>query len=275
MLVRHLGLVSETRQLEVRDLTRVAAALQKQVARDVSPIWTLTATVSAFASLDDVPLGYWPVVVVDDVKGAAGVHQDDDGQPYALVEAGEDWSLTASHETLEMLVDPFGNRLIAGPSVNPSQGRVEYLVEVCDPSEAGENGYTVNGLRVSDFYTPRFFDPVAEPGARYSFTGAITRPRQVLQGGYLSWRDPISGHWFQQIFFGQEPEYKDLGRLTAREGSFRSQVDRRTPQARRTWRRAPEAAALRALRAASQSAFDAASAKAASLRKQIAELTKS
>ena len=37
------------------------------------------------------------------------------------------WSLTASHECLEMLADPFGNRLIAGDSPKPDQGRVQIL----------------------------------------------------------------------------------------------------------------------------------------------------
>ena len=40
----------------------------------------------AFPRVRDVPAGYWPVVVVDDVKGSAGYHLDRNGQPYALVE---------------------------------------------------------------------------------------------------------------------------------------------------------------------------------------------
>ena len=35
---------------------------------------------------------------------------------------------------------------------------MEFLVEVCDPCEVPALGYTVNGVRVSDFYTPRYFD---------------------------------------------------------------------------------------------------------------------
>ena len=75
---------------------------------------------------------------------------------------------------------------------------MEFLVEVCDPSEAAEFGYTVNDILVSDFYTPRFFDPALDTQARYSFTGAITKPRQILRGGYVSWHDPVSNHWWQQ-----------------------------------------------------------------------------
>jgi len=63
---------------------------------------------------------------------------------------------------------------------------VQFLVEACDPSEATEFAYTANGILVSDFYSVRFFDPVAARGVRYSFTGAIRRPREVIRGGYLS-----------------------------------------------------------------------------------------
>ena len=142
-----------------------------------------------------------------------------------------DWVLTTSHEVLEMLADPFGNRLVAGHSPKPGQGRVEFLVEVCDPSEAAQFGYTINGLLVSDFYAPAFFDPVAHSGTRYSFTGAIKRPRRVRTGGYLSWHEPISDHWWQaQWFSGTKPRYADLGVLTG-QGSLRSQIDAMTPTA--------------------------------------------
>jgi hypothetical protein len=33
---------------------------------------------------------------------------------------------------------------------------------------------------------PRFFDPVETPAAFYSFTGALERPLQVIDGGYIT-----------------------------------------------------------------------------------------
>ena len=171
--------------------------------------------VDALPNLEDVPVGYWPMIIVPDVEGAAGIHLDQDGQPYALIEMSDSWSLTASHEMLEMLADPFGNRVVAGRSLKRGQGRVEFLVEVCDPSEAAQFGYTVNDILVSDFYTPRFFDPAFDIQARYSFTGAISKPRQVLRGGYVSWHDPVSNHWWQQTWFGARKEFRDLGEFDA------------------------------------------------------------
>ena len=185
MLARQTALVSENMTITFSELGRVSAALQRQAVRDLGPIWEVQATVDAFQKLEDVPLGYWPIIVMDEINtpGAAGVHEDKDGQPFALVQASPGWSLTASHECLEMLVDPFGNRLVPGLSPKPGQGRVEFLVEVCDPSEAAAFAYTVNGVTVSDFYTPHYFDPVVNPAVPYSFTAAIKKPRDVLKGG--------------------------------------------------------------------------------------------
>jgi hypothetical protein len=228
MLLRHVALVSETQSISFSELSRVSAALQKQAIRDLGPIWNIQATCDAFGRLEDVPVGYWPIIVEDDIRtpGAAGIHEDKDGQPFALVTAGSGWSLTASHELVEMLVDPFGNNLTAGQSTMPGQGRVEFLVEPCDPSEAVQFAYVINGVTVSDFYTPLFFSTMHNPANRYSQTGAIKKPRQVLKGGYLSWHDPITDHWFQETFFsGSKSKFRDLGRLTASSNkSFRRQI---------------------------------------------------
>jgi hypothetical protein len=128
-------------------------------------------------------------------------------------------------------VDPRGVRVIAGQSPKAGQHRVNFLVEVCDPSEDEKFGYTVNGVLVSDFYTPHFFDPVAVAGAHISFTGAITKPRQVLPGGYLSWHDPKTDHWFQETYFGRKPVFRDLGKMTQSAKSIRRQIYDVTPQA--------------------------------------------
>lgn len=231
MLTKNLGLVSEAEGHDPSDVARVAAALQRQATRDFGPVWDVEATVDAFPCLEDVPVGYWPMIVRDDIEvpGAAGIHLDKDGQPFALITMSDSWSLTAGHEMLEMLADPFGNRVIPGRSPKRNQGRVEFLVEVCDPSEAAQFGYTVNDILVSDFYTPRFFDPVQSDAVRYSFTGAITSPRTILRGGYISWHEPVSDHWWQQLWFGQRKEYRDLGVFdTGAAASLRAWIDGQT-----------------------------------------------
>jgi hypothetical protein len=232
-LLRQVAIISESKLVPADEVARIAAAIQKQVQRDFAPAWNISATVAPFAQLEDVPLGTWPVIVQDDIGYyAAGIHLDHDGQPFALVEASDKEgvaSLTCSHECLEMLADPFGKRLVAGDSPKPDQGRVVFLVEVCDPSEAATYAYTVDSELVSDFYLPSFFDPLAASGVRYSFTGAISEPRSVLQGGYLSWMVEETREWWQEVWFGTpESKFVNLGQVNGASRSLRTELDRIT-----------------------------------------------
>jgi hypothetical protein len=228
MFVSHVSLVSQTNRLTLGQLSLASAAIQKQITRDFGPVWNIEASIDAFEKLSDVPLGYWSIIIRNDIPfDAQGIHLNRaNGQPFALVQFSQNWALTTSHECLEMLADPSGNRTQAGNSVKPGQERVEYLVEVCDPSEAAKFGYSVNGILVSDFYTPNYFDPLAAPGVRYSFTGAIEGPREVLDGGYLSWFDPISSHLFQVFVNGANKQFVDRGPLPDGFGSLRAFADR-------------------------------------------------
>jgi hypothetical protein len=240
-LLAQIALVPEDDRVGISpsNLTRVATALQKQVTRDFSPIWEVDGSVDAFMNLEDVPLGYWPIVLCQDIPELAlGYHTDREGQPFALVRFTANWSLTASHECLEMLADPFGNRLIPSFSLREDQGPVSYLVEICDPCEGAPFAYTdpSNGVWVSDFYTPDFFDPQAASGVRYDFAGHIRQPRQVLDGGYISWHEPGTHEWWQLQYFDDQQRFVNLGQLED-ERNLREAIDRRT-------KRRPEALGL-------------------------------
>jgi hypothetical protein len=224
----NLALVVETRRIPRAAIKEVAAAVQRQISRDFAPIWDVDATLDPFLALSDVPPGYWPIVVRDDFPGMdiIGIHLDEKGQPFALVQNNPTWSLTVSHEALEMISDPWGSRLVPGGSPRPGQGLVELLVEVCDPPGGVAHAYTVNGYLVSDFVTPSYYDPVAVPGGRYSFTGAIERPRSIVGGGYLAWRDPASDEWWAWDWVNiPQPQFRRLGRLSDPSKPLRQQVD--------------------------------------------------
>jgi hypothetical protein len=219
MFDRHVALVSE--EIDLRELTKVASALQVQATRDFTPIWGIGAIVSVFEHFADVPIGQWPIWVKKKINDPddLGYHTDRRHQPYALVLYTDGWTITASHEMLEMLADPFGNRLVPGPSIRPvdKEGRVEYLVEVCDPCEDSRFAYSINGVMVSDFITPHFHAPGETSGARYSFTGAVKAPRQVLINGYVSFNDPLDGRmWMAMNSGGQRLQFKNLGPATAK-----------------------------------------------------------
>ena len=249
-LTDHVALVSLTRDIPTRLLLQAAAAIQKQLTRDFAPYWGLRVTVDAFEDLESVPSDYHPVVlfaashdlvgtleyavgeertadIVDDVERGTltGLHMNSfTRQPFALVEANDTWSVTLSHETLEMVSDPFGNRLIAAAHPFDPRRRVRYLLEVCDPCQA--IWYPVNGVPVSDFICPRYFDPVFPDRDRYSFTGSIERTLQILEGGYLSWIDPGDSALYQ-LGAGEtvETQVADLDDLKRSTAALRTIVD--------------------------------------------------
>jgi hypothetical protein len=225
-VLAHIALVSSTPDVTFAQLAPVSAAIQKQVSRDFGPIWNVQATVDCFATLEDVPVGYWPVILQDELpNGAAGLHKrGDNKQPFALVALTTNWTVFMSHEVLEMLVDPQGNFTRAGNSLKSGQGRVEYLLEVCDPCQASKFAYTVNAVMVSDFYTPQYFEPV-KTNARYSYSGRITGPRRVLDGGYLSWFDPQTQHLFQLMVDGKKETIVDKGEVPFDAESLRALSD--------------------------------------------------
>jgi hypothetical protein len=250
MLTDYVALVSLTRDISTSNLLKVAAAVQKQVTRDFTPLWGIRASVAAFENLKDVPNDYHPVLVFgdpDELLGqlefevgnagaarlveqfasgrVAGIHTNAfTRQPFALIQAGNDWSVVVSHEVLEMLADPYGNRLVAARHPTDPDERVKYLLEVCDPCQTV--GYTVNGWKVSDFYTPRFFDPLQNPAAFYSFTGAIERPLQLLDGGYITWVDPHDSGLYQLQGGDHEPVLlADIRKLARTSAPLRTVVD--------------------------------------------------
>jgi hypothetical protein len=227
---RHFALVSDVRNHNLADLLAVAAAVERQLTDDVPRFWGVSGTVSVFTKLELVPADYWPVIVSDKFTfPSLGFHQELNGTPYALVKYTRSYSQAVSHEMIEMLTDPHGERLVAGASVKRGQGRVNFLVEVCDPSEGSDFGYEVDGILVSDFYTQRYFDDEYQPGVRYSFTGAIKQPRQVLKEGYLTWEDPDDKSRWQEVRFGENQGILELPSLPDGDDGLRVKVDRVTP----------------------------------------------
>ena len=239
MLTIKVGLVDTTNTVDTQMMAAVAAALNVQVTRDVPQFWPVQATVSYLPDPHKIPQGVWPVQLVKTLPpGEGGFHMTKHNQPYAKVIVtphSDEWTVDASHETIEMLIDPNGNRLqtsmsigIANGKIEDSTGRFEYLVEACDPCEADPFTYSIDGVTVSDFITPHFYDLQAAPGARYSFTGAIKAPREILPGGYISWIDPQSNE-MQQILWAdpnQPPVLRNLG--PAAGGSLRLFIESNT-----------------------------------------------
>jgi hypothetical protein len=229
MMLRKVGVISETSNATAEEVSIVAAALQVQVLEHFAPLWGIPATVSHFPTVAAaLTSGHWPIIVRDDIgTDATGVHRDKNSQPFALVRHAPGWPLTASHECLEMLADPSFNMLVPAQSLRTDQGQVEFLVEVCDPCQDGEFAYLVNNVMLSDFCTPSYYNDSAQmPGARYSFRGHVTAPRQVLKGGYISWHDPETDHWWRMDFDGVNRFFFERDTLDPGTEGLRATLDR-------------------------------------------------
>ena len=90
-----------------------------------------------------------------------------------------------------------------------------------------------------------------------------------MKGGYLSWHDSVTDHWFQQTFFtGNAPKFRDLGRLTISAKSFRRQIYDVTHQAFEA--RRPKGKQVTSAKQALFATADTTDSKAAKWREQIA-----
>lgn len=169
------------------------AALQIQLDRDWLPQWGTTANLLFYTRTQTIPANYWPLYIQDtaDISGALGYHTETaSGRPFGRVfvktaaQYGYNWTVTLSHELLEMMADPFVNLTVFSQTSNKT-GKL-YAFEVCDAVEADAYGYLINGVLVSDFVYPSWFDPYQRaPGTKYDQMNRVRVPFQILPGGYM------------------------------------------------------------------------------------------
>jgi hypothetical protein len=75
-----------------------------------------------------------------------------------------------------------------------------YAYEVCDACEADQFSYAIDGVQVSDFVYPAWFESFRTAGsAQFDFQKQINAPLQLLTGGYIGVFDVASGSGWQQI----------------------------------------------------------------------------
>jgi hypothetical protein len=243
----HVALVDETGVFDQEELAEVAGALNEQVQADFRPIWGGPgATVGAYRK---APPNTWRIILQEklDVQGALGYHTDENNVPVSYVDVigrnGEidpGWTVTASHELLEMLADPWGSRMHAArlpqmvteadlglPKPKAHQvTRVSYLLEVADPPEAAS--YEVGGVAVSDFITPDWYRTNPKVSEAYSHQGTCIQPREVAPGGYVSFM-LADRDWWQVYNINGRLRFAHLGRFDRKEfATLRAFTDTRS-----------------------------------------------
>lgn len=200
-----IAIINQSTAATDAEIQSYVPALETQVIRDFGPTWGFGAPIKWFAKDDPAVAGHWQVVVLDnaDQAGALGYHDTTTADlPMAKVFAATDkqynqsLSVTMSHEILEMLGDPYINMTT---TVEDSNGNISRLIayEACDAVEADELGYDINGVLVSDFMLPCWFDQNSK-ATKFDHLGHCTSPLEVLSGGYIGFWTPTGG-WTQQI----------------------------------------------------------------------------
>lgn len=183
------------------DVKKMVDAIQVQIDRDWTPAWGVPAKLSLVPHGQKPPATMWWQTIFDhaDQAGALGYHDlTSAGLPIGKVfakttlDAGDLVSVTLSHEVLEMLGDPDINLIV-------QKGPRAYAYEVCDAVEDDSLGYDINGVRVSDFVYPQYFETFWHKGAtKFDHLGHLSGPvPNITHGGYMSYLDFATGQWKQ------------------------------------------------------------------------------
>ena len=186
---------------------KMVRALQRQVDEHFQPAWGIQAKLV----FNEEPLLSMKMFIkdraADEDAGYLGYHFRD-GLPVTYVFAKDDieekgeFSSTLSHELLEMLVDPGVNLYAFGFYRDRSGKRRKAFVpyELCDPVEA--DTYKIDGVPVSNFVLPEWFEPEHEDGfMQMDFRGLLNSPFSLAPGGYMDayWNGKTKTIWGPKI----------------------------------------------------------------------------
>lgn len=191
--------------------------LQTQVTRDFAPAWGIDADLVFVPKGHKPPPGTWWLSLMDysDQQGALGYHDvTPEGLPIGKafiasdIQAGYKWTITVSHELLEMLADPEIDLTVFVQRTNTT-GTL-YAYESCDACEDDSFGYLIGTHFVSDFVYPAWFESTLKPGsAKMDHMNHITKPLQLLTGGYIgTFNVSRGGGWTQLTPHGEETNLK-------------------------------------------------------------------
>jgi hypothetical protein len=217
-------------QITDSDLHTAIRAINRQIAEDFEPYWSLGAqlrlegkstvkpTKQSLADMrGDAVLYMWDELDVDD---ALGYHdQNNRGIPYGFVftelarELQENWTVTLSHEALELIGDPEVNLLVVGPHPADRRVNVFHWYEMCDAVQA--ETYEIDGVEVANFVLPLYFTGGDERGGRNDFLGKSHQGVTLCSfgvnpGGYIGFFDPRSR---TQKTFSMKGDAEGLRRL--------------------------------------------------------------
>jgi hypothetical protein len=179
---------SSISQQEIVDFSTI---LHKQINWEFSAVWKTNAIiVPEFCSISEAKSWTWKLILMNhpsklEDAGRLGLHRlDQDLVPYSVVFTelcalwGVSWEEYASHEALEMLINPQLNRYVKYKDM-------WYCQEICDPVY-GSHYIQKSSVekKVANFVYPSYYLENA-PGP-YDYLGLLKKPFSCLPTGYVS-----------------------------------------------------------------------------------------
>jgi hypothetical protein len=211
-----IAVLNQSKLITDDQAAEMTQAIATQVRMDAAPLWDRSpAAVIFYTDPKAIPATAHGIAIVDTIQdqpqGVLGFHTEDKGGKLWGVVAAKpeldnggqpttgDWSVSSvlSHEVLEMYIDPNINLW-----ANDHQGKA-YAFEVCDPVEAPT--YDIDGVSVSNFVIPAWFDWQAGPTAQFDQLGLLHAPFSLLKGGYVVFE---SAGQAQKKFGAEFPEWR-------------------------------------------------------------------
>jgi hypothetical protein len=153
------------------DVIAVMEAIQIQIDEQFAPKGYKSAKLEYVAKDKNPRAGTWRLIISSEKNPGwttPGFHTFNGllGVPEGFVyldriQPVENWSITASHEVLEMLANPNVD-LIAHRPIKLETDKIEvfasYAYEVCDQCFTDDDAYEIGKVRVSNFVIPEWFD---------------------------------------------------------------------------------------------------------------------
>lgn len=198
----NLYVVNQSTLVSDGDVQTMTRACAHQLRYDAAPLFGLalipvTYTTKQALKSGAVPPGSWVISVLDDPDqaDALGWHTEEQGEliygrtfARPVLDNGGDAlskelsvASVLSHEVLETFADPHCN-------LYADSGRgYSVAYEVCDPVESDSYPVAVSGKNVmlSNFVTPKWFDPQAAAGDTFDYMGNCSEPFEMTRGGYI------------------------------------------------------------------------------------------
>ncbi len=188
-------------------------AINRQITEDFEPYWSIggelrlegrsgkTPQKQNLADMrGDAVIYLWDKT---DVDNALGYHDANNrGIPFGFIftelskKLGEQWSVTLSHEALELIGDPEVNLLVQGPHPTDPKSFVFHWYEMCDAVQA--ETYKIDDVEVSNFLLPLYFTGSEELGGRNDFLGRTYKSKTLMSfgvnpDGYIGFFNPATG----------------------------------------------------------------------------------